>query len=219
MKPVRATPAGRSRLLDAAEALFAQKGYDGASLREITRAAGVELGLASYHFRNKDDLFRQALLRRAPAMSEALGRALDVALGDQVGGRVTAILKAYVVPHLEKMRSQDPGWRHYMRLAAHSTLLAGRPELTEPAAEAYRPIMTRFSIELARALPDVAAPELTRAYYIFRMALLSIAIDGPPAEIVAGHDSSAELDALGDSIVRIFAQGVTAQARSSAPVG
>lgn len=208
-KPLPIIPAGRSRLLDAAEALFAERGYDGASLREITRTAGVELGLANYHFQSKDELFRQVLIRRAPAMSQALGLALDAALA---GGKPTieAILKAYVIPHLERLRSQEPGWRHYMRLAAHTTLLAGRAELTDSASDAYRPIMARFAQALANVLPHVADDELQRTYYIFRMTILSIAIDGAPLEIGLREAGSQDLDRLGESIVRIFGAGLLA---------
>ena len=43
----------RERILDAAERLFAQRGFYGVSVREITGAASVDVALASYHFGNK----------------------------------------------------------------------------------------------------------------------------------------------------------------------
>ncbi|MCZ7596823.1 MAG: TetR/AcrR family transcriptional regulator [Gammaproteobacteria bacterium] len=43
----------RLRILDAAEELMAQRGYRGVSLRQIARAAGVNLGSVTYHFRTK----------------------------------------------------------------------------------------------------------------------------------------------------------------------
>lgn len=38
----------KDRILDAAESLFADSGYDRVSLRQITQAAGVELALANH---------------------------------------------------------------------------------------------------------------------------------------------------------------------------
>jgi AcrR family transcriptional regulator len=45
------------RLLRAARARFLHEGVDGASLREIARAAGTSLGMIHYYFATKDDLF------------------------------------------------------------------------------------------------------------------------------------------------------------------
>lgn len=45
------------RILHAARALFLSEGVDGASLRAIARAARTNLGMISYYFASKDDLF------------------------------------------------------------------------------------------------------------------------------------------------------------------
>ena len=46
----------RARLLDAAETLFAENGFDGTSLRSITSAAGANLAAVNYHFQSKEGL-------------------------------------------------------------------------------------------------------------------------------------------------------------------
>ena len=43
----------RDRILDTAEALFAERGFDGVTLRQIAIGAGVDVALASYHFGKK----------------------------------------------------------------------------------------------------------------------------------------------------------------------
>ena len=56
-----ATPKGertQEKILEAATRLFAERGYDGASIREIEQAAGVNRGLITYHFGTKDDLWK-----------------------------------------------------------------------------------------------------------------------------------------------------------------
>lgn len=66
-KPVRrrvpaARPAGTSeRILQAALAAFAEHGFDGASTRDIARAAGVNQGLITYHYGDKEKLWRAAV--------------------------------------------------------------------------------------------------------------------------------------------------------------
>ena len=47
----------KDRLLDAAEQLFAERGYDATSMRELTTAAAVNLAAVNYHFGSKRELF------------------------------------------------------------------------------------------------------------------------------------------------------------------
>ncbi|WP_323135376.1 helix-turn-helix domain-containing protein, partial [Dyella silvatica] len=54
----------KERSLGAAEVLFAQHGFDGASLRQLTAAAGVNLAAVNYHFGSKDRLIEEVFRRR-----------------------------------------------------------------------------------------------------------------------------------------------------------
>jgi AcrR family transcriptional regulator len=60
----------RAAILDAAESLFSQHGYERATLSEIGRLAGVSTGLPTYFFGGKEDLYR-AVLERLIAEREA----------------------------------------------------------------------------------------------------------------------------------------------------
>jgi AcrR family transcriptional regulator len=51
----------RQRLVEAASALFAERGYSGASVRDICNLARVNPGAVSYHFCGKRQLYRTAL--------------------------------------------------------------------------------------------------------------------------------------------------------------
>jgi AcrR family transcriptional regulator len=51
----------RRRILDAALELFSERGFDGASTRDIAARAGVTQPLLGYHFRSKDELWRAAV--------------------------------------------------------------------------------------------------------------------------------------------------------------
>ncbi|BEQ15794.1 CerR family C-terminal domain-containing protein [Desulfoferula mesophila] len=54
----------RERLLNEAERLFAGKGYDAVSLREITTAAGTHLAAVNYHFGSKENLYLEVFRQR-----------------------------------------------------------------------------------------------------------------------------------------------------------
>ena len=62
-----------NRLLDAAERLFAEHGYDGVGIRQLAEEAQVNLNAATYHFGSKEKLFIETFMRRfRPAHTERL---------------------------------------------------------------------------------------------------------------------------------------------------
>src|ERR1700704_4998678 len=73
----RIRDAGRSRraILDAAETLFAERGFEAVSLQEIGEAAGLSRGTPNYFFGSKQDLYVAALERVFADREKAPGRA------------------------------------------------------------------------------------------------------------------------------------------------
>jgi AcrR family transcriptional regulator len=69
--PRRRAPAGsdptRDKLLEAAGRVFADRGYDAATVRDICRLAHANVAAVNYHFRDKQGLYTQVLLRMAGA--------------------------------------------------------------------------------------------------------------------------------------------------------
>jgi AcrR family transcriptional regulator len=83
----------RDALLDAAEQVFAAKGFEGASVREITALARANLGAITYHFGSKASLYeavisraQEAMLSRVEAAAWGSGSALD---------RIEAVVRAH----------------------------------------------------------------------------------------------------------------------------
>lgn len=62
-------------LLVAATELFARRGYDGASVRDITREAGANLAAVGYHFGSKEGLWLATLEAALSPLREAIGAA------------------------------------------------------------------------------------------------------------------------------------------------
>jgi len=69
------TGATREALLCAGREIFARRGYDGASIREITRRANANLGAVTYHFGGKRQLYHQVLASFAEPLGARLARA------------------------------------------------------------------------------------------------------------------------------------------------
>ena len=78
----------RGRILDAAEAVFHEKGVAHASLAEIAEAAGVTRGAIYWHFKDKADLFEAMMDRVTLPLEDILAAA-----GDGVAADPLALLK------------------------------------------------------------------------------------------------------------------------------
>jgi AcrR family transcriptional regulator len=95
-------PSTKERLLDAAEVLFARKGYDAVSIREIAGDAGVNLAAVNYHFQGKENLYREVLRRRlAPKREMLLAAIAKVEAAGDEAPRLEMLIRAFVGTHLE----------------------------------------------------------------------------------------------------------------------
>src|SRR5258706_9498970 len=101
----------KTRILDAAESLFMEHGFEATSLRSLTSAASVNLAAVHYHFGSKEELFQAVLTRRLDPMNqeriELLGR-----IEREAGGRALScekILFAMLIPALRLARDEKRG--------------------------------------------------------------------------------------------------------------
>lgn len=101
------SPSTRERLLDAAAALFAERGRDGVPIRDIAARAGVRHGCINYHFRSKDDLYQEALVRScAPPANDLFERGVpDGMTADEARAAFRELVGAVVA---DSVRPLDP---------------------------------------------------------------------------------------------------------------
>ena len=72
-------PVTTERILDAAERLFADHGFEGTSIRDIVDSAKVNLAAIHYHFRSKEALLEAVLTRRISLVNGARLERLEAA--------------------------------------------------------------------------------------------------------------------------------------------
>ncbi len=147
----------REALLDAAAAMFAAKGYDGTSIRDIAGAVGMLPGSLYYHFKSKDELLL-AVYRNGVARFEA---AIDAALGSTAGDPWQAI-EAACAAHLAILL--DGG--DYARIVSPEFVRSFPPDMV-PVLNAERDRYERHFEKLIAALP--LDPETDR--WLFKVAL------------------------------------------------
>lgn len=99
-----------SRILDAAAEVFARKGFDGAKVEDIARAAGVNKAGLYYHVGNKEKLYETVLATRFAAAADFLEAALAAARPDEdiIRVYVAALARAFAEnPLLPRMMVQE----------------------------------------------------------------------------------------------------------------
>jgi len=111
----------RERILGAAETLFARHGFAGASLRQVTAAANVNLAAVNYHFGSKDNLIEEVFRRRLDELNARRLAALAAATA-KAELDLEDVLAAFVRPALELSLDQ-PDDHAFMRVLARSPQL------------------------------------------------------------------------------------------------
>lgn len=166
----------RERLLDAAERLFAERGFEGASMRALAQTAGASLSSTNYHFGTKEALLQAVLRRRAGPMNAVRLQRLDEAEYSAGDGPVALdeILDAFVRPLFE-VRAADSTNR--MRPAWIATRLFSDPAplVSRIRSELFIDVDARFLAALARALPQRPRHEIEIAYQLTNGLLIHFA--------------------------------------------
>lgn len=177
----RSAAATKERILDAAEALFMEHGFEGTSLRVITTAADVNLASAHYHFGSKEDLFEAVLRRRLDPMNQERVRLLDeyerAAAPEPV--RCERILEALFIPALQLARDPQRGGANFLRLLGRA-YADPSPFIRRFLSDQYALMIARFKAAFGRALPNLPRRELSwRLHFI--MGALSYTLAGTDA--------------------------------------
>jgi AcrR family transcriptional regulator len=168
----------KERLLDAAEALFMEHGFEATSLRLITAAAEVNLAAVNYHFGSKEELFQAVLTRRLDPMNQ---KRVDL-LTDMERRHAPApvpceeILAAMLIPALELARDPERGGSNFLRLLGRA-YADPAPFLRQFLSDQYAVMIARFKAAFGRALPELPPRELSwRLHFI--MGALSYTLAG-----------------------------------------
>ncbi len=100
----------RDTLLAAAERLFAERGFDGASVRDITAAAGCNVAAVNYYFGGKEALYREVFCRGLAGLREQRVRALERALATAgESADVALVVRTFTAAFLEPLVDESEG--------------------------------------------------------------------------------------------------------------
>ncbi len=224
---LRPTPASRprhwsptqERLLDAAERLFAERGFAGTSMRAVTQAAGTSVSAANYHFGSKEELLRATLERRVAPMNARRLETIDALEAEAAGAPLPleAILDAFLRPVFEVRDT-----RSHARFVA-ARLYSDPPELVSSLkADLFGEVSDRFLDALARVFPERSRAEIGLRFQLAIGAMVHVMSghlhDAPHLAELFDAASGGNPDLLSDeSVLRHMIAFIAAGLR--APVG
>lgn len=196
--------ASLDRLLLAAEAVFAEKGFEGAGMKAIAQRAEASQSLLHYHFGNKENLYAEVIRARSKLIN-----ARRTALLEQVdfnGSRpLRQVLHALFAPPL----GPEGGGLAYARI--FSGLMVGRRRDQELVRECYDPVAHRFVAAIDRALPGIGRGGAGTVYQLALGVLASaIARDGRMERLMGHEDQRLEEEALLERLITFVEGGAGA---------
>jgi AcrR family transcriptional regulator len=143
------------RILDAAERLFAEHGFEGTSIRAIVDSAKVNLAAIHYHFKSKEALLEAVLTRRISIVTDARLEKLEAAEAAAAprSPSVDEILRAFIAPTVEFAQRNEAGATFVQLMSRMFT--EPRFSLTDFLGSKFGDTIHRFSNALVGALPEM----------------------------------------------------------------
>ena len=145
----------KGRLLDAAEELFATKGFEEVSIRELAGAADVNVAAVGYHFQGKENLYQEVIKRRFIIQRDRTLAAIELVLAEGHGkppldSLIRSIVSLYMGAALSP--GQDGTFLKLIVSELHSKGDHATPLFFK---EMVAPVFRTFSDALMRARPTL----------------------------------------------------------------
>jgi AcrR family transcriptional regulator len=195
------------RLLNAAEELFADLGFNGTSVRQIVEKADVNLGALPYYFGTKENLFKQVLLRRAEPLRNERKRLIEELQARGTPPTLEDVIWALVEPAFRTSRANDAFRR-----------LLGRASM-DPAPEVRRLMLEIYTMEfmtvpstLRAQLIDMREDEFYWKLNCFYGVMLFVQADTGKIQTIAGEEFDTSQPAVAlKYVVPFLAAGLRAK--------
>lgn len=147
----------KDRILSAAEELFAQNGFAGTSLRQVTTRADVNIAAVNYHFGSKENLVNEVFRRRMDDMT-ALRLAQLKRATEQQPGELEPVLAAFVEPALAMSQDRHGGGA-FVRVVARA-YAEKNDSLRKFLSDHYGHVLREFGKAILACVPGLSKEEL-----------------------------------------------------------
>ena len=199
----------RERILQTAEELFAEDGFNGVSMRDIASKARVGLGQLTYYFESKRDLYLTVFLNSGFRIISERKRLLTEARA-KYGSRpipLKLLIRSYVMPYLDYARTDGATYvRLYARLHSEPADLA-----EEVRRRVYDETTLDYADAFKKSLPHIPE-EVIYWRLVFMMGTYNFAfITSGRLEVMSrGALTSTNLDAVVKQVLPFIEAGLRA---------
>lgn len=190
----------KERILDAAETLLADFGFDGTSMRAVTSTAGVNLAAANYHFGSKEALLTAVLARRFDPINRQRLALLDALEAGGSEPTIEDLLRAFHEPAFREIGALGETGIRFVQLAGrmHS---AANARVRTLFLSLFREVIGRFVPAFHRALPGLSDGDLHWKLHFMVGAMAHVLAFSPHDDCAAilgtgGFDPDEALEAL-----------------------
>lgn len=202
--------ATKERILNAAEKLFAQHGFNATSLRAITHSADVNLASVNYHFGSKKELVKAVIARYMDHLSPHLSSAL-LAISQTVSPSLSQVFNAFVTPLLSLNEFRNNGTRLFLLLLSRG-YSESHGFLRWYLTSRYPQVFDCFIKAVNKAAPDLTQEELFWRLH-FTMGAVIFTLSSSDALIdIAKNDYQQEITItqILEKVIPYVAAGVAA---------
>ena len=196
----------KDRILGAAEELFAQYGFAGTSLRQVTSRADVNIAAVNYHFGSKENLVNEVFRRRMDEMSEARLNRLRLAQ-EEHAGELEPILAAFIEPALAL--TIDKHGSAFVRVLARA-YAEKNDRLRKFLSDNYGQVLREFARAIAPTLPALGKEELYWRMDFVAGALTYAMADFGLIKRPAGVSERSHCEKASQALIRFAAAGLRA---------
>lgn len=201
----------KDKILNAAEQLFADNGFNGTSLREITSQADVNLAAVNYHFGSKKELIKAVISRYMDELSPILEETLvDLVNSDQQPD-LNEVFTVFLEPLLSLNDFRENGTSIFLQLLGRG-YTDSQGFLRWFMTTRYPGVIERFVSAVHKAYPELTAEQMfwrlhfTMGTIVFTMSSSEALMD------IAQNDFNKNLDIAGviKQVIPYIAAGVGA---------
>jgi AcrR family transcriptional regulator len=163
------------RILDAAEALFAERGYESASLREIARQVGIQQpGLYNY-FENKQALYAAVLDRALAPMAEAMKAGLSNAEPKDVQTTLASVMTDILLEHPKMATFFQQALQGNVESTGNRLIKRWLDRLFAQAIDSLESVGSHNADRIDLAIQTIAMFNLTTGYFLSQRIFETIA--------------------------------------------